>query len=52
MFKVPHEMYTAEFKKATVPRLKDGQSVSVCPANWACRCRRCATGSKRRNSGS
>ena len=44
-------MYTAEFKEAAVPRLKDGQSVSVWPANRACRCRRCATGSKRRNSG-
>ena len=29
MFKVPHQVYTAEFKEATVQRVKDGQSVSA-----------------------
>jgi transposase len=29
MFKVPHQVYTAEFKEAAVQRVKDGQSVSA-----------------------
>ncbi|MGF6411568.1 transposase-like protein [Paraburkholderia sp. MM5482-R2] len=28
MFKVPNQVYTAEFKTAAVQRVKDGQSVS------------------------
>jgi len=29
MFKVPHQVYTAEFKEAAVQRVKDGQGVSA-----------------------
>lgn len=29
MFKVPHQVYTAEFKEAAVQRIKDGQGVSA-----------------------
>lgn len=29
MFKVPHQVYTAEFKKAAVQRVKDGQRLSA-----------------------
>ncbi len=29
MFKVSHQVYTAEFKEAAVQRVKDGQSVSA-----------------------
>ena len=29
MFKVPHQVYTAEFKEAAVQRVKDGRSVSA-----------------------
>ncbi|MGF6979936.1 transposase-like protein [Paraburkholderia sp. JPY465] len=28
-FKVPHQVYTAEFKEAAVQRVKDGQGVSA-----------------------
>jgi transposase len=29
MFKVPHQMYTAEFKEAAAQRIEDGQGVSA-----------------------
>ncbi|MCW3686408.1 transposase, partial [Burkholderia cenocepacia] len=29
MFKVPHQVYTAEFKEAAVQRIKDGQGMSA-----------------------
>lgn len=29
MFKVPHQVYTAEFEEAAVQRIKDGQGVSA-----------------------
>lgn len=29
MFKVPHQVYTAEFREAAVQRIKDGQGVSA-----------------------
>lgn len=29
MFKVPHQVYTAEFKEAAVRRIKDGQGLSA-----------------------
>jgi transposase len=29
MFKVPHQVYTAEFKEAAVQRVKDGQGISA-----------------------
>ncbi|MBB3262137.1 transposase [Paraburkholderia bannensis] len=29
MFKVPHQVYTAEFKEAAVQRVKDGQGLSA-----------------------
>ncbi|SEB12065.1 transposase [Paraburkholderia sartisoli] len=29
MFKVPHQVYTAEFKEAAVQRIKDGQGVGA-----------------------
>lgn len=35
MFKVPKQVYTAEFKLAAVQRVKDGQGVTVVAASWA-----------------
>jgi transposase len=29
MFKIPNQVYTAEFKEAAVQRVKDGQGVSA-----------------------